>query len=327
MNAEEIRLFALGDGRGFGGEVAAALGVPLSGHEERQFEDGEHKARPLGNVRGRDVYVVESLYGEPGKSANDKFVRLLFFAGALKDASAARITIVAPYLCYARKDRKTKPRDPVTTRYVAQLMEAAGADRVVTVDVHNPAAYQNAFRIRSEHLEAKKLFVDHFTPLIGAEELVVVSPDVGGVKRAEAFREAMERRLARPVGRAFMEKYRSAGVVSGEALVGEVAGRTAIIIDDLISSGGTLARAAAACRSGGARRVHAAATHGLFNAQAGAVLSAAALDGLVVTDTVPPFRLDAGARSRLRVVTVAPLVAEAVRRIHEGGSIVELLGE
>ena len=324
MTTADIRVFALSDTREFGEQVAAALGVPLSGHEERQFEDGEHKTRPLCNVRGRDIYIVQSLYGEAGKSVNDKLVRLLFFAGALKDASAARVTVLAPYLCYSRKDRKTKPRDPVTTRYVAQLLEAAGADRVVTVDVHNPAAYENAFRIRTEHLEAKKLFVDHFAPLLGAEELAVVSPDVGGVKRAEAFREAMERRLARPVGRAFMEKYRSAGVVSGELLVGEVAGRSAIIIDDLISSGGTLARAASACRSGGARRVYAAATHGLFNAQAGTVLSAAAFDALVITDTVPPS-LDAKARERLHVVTVAPLVAEAVRRMHEGGSIIELL--
>jgi len=325
MSADDIRLFALSDTRELGEAVAAALGVPLSPHEERQFEDGEHKTRPLTSVRNRYAYVVQSLYGAAGQSANDKLVRLLFFAGALRDASAAGVTVIAPYLCYARKDRKTKARDPVATRYVAQLMEAAGADRVLTIDVHNLAAYENAFRIRTEHLEAKKLFVDHFAPLLGSEELVVVSPDVGGVKRAEAFREAMERRLARPVGHAFMEKYRSAGVVSGEALVGEVAGRTAIIIDDLVSSGGTLARAAAACRAGGARRVHAAATHGLFNAQAGAVLTAAALDSLVITDTVPPLRLDANARARLHVIPVAALLAESVRRMHEGGSIVELL--
>jgi ribose-phosphate pyrophosphokinase len=325
MSADAMLLFALSETREFGEAVAASLGVPLSRHEERHFEDGEHKARPLVSVRGRDVYIIQSLYGEPGTSVNDKLVRLLLFAGALKDASAARVTVVAPYLCYARKDRRTKARDPLATRYVAQLMEAAGADRVVTIDVHNLAAYENAFRIRSEHLEAKKLFVDHFAPLAGQAPLVVVSPDVGGVKRAEAFREALERRTARPVGHAFMEKYRSAGVVSGEALVGEVAACTAIILDDLVSSGGTLARAAGACRSGGAARVHAAATHGLFNAQAGAVLTAAALDSLVVTDTVPPFRLDANARRRLQVIPVAPLVAEAVRRMHEGGSIVELL--
>lgn len=154
----------------------------------------------------------------------------------------------------------------MTTRYVAQLLETVGADRVVTLDVHNLAAYENAFRIRAEHLEAKKLFVNHFAPRVGTDDLVVVSPDVGGVKRAEAFREALERRLARPVDRAFMEKYRSAGVVSGESLVGEVAGRAAIIIEDLISTGGTIARAVAACRQRGAKIVYAAASHGIFGA-------------------------------------------------------------
>jgi len=320
----ELSLFALNASREFGWRVAEALGVPLAAHEEREFEDGEHKARPLESVRGRDVYVVHSLYGDASQSVNDKLVRLLFFLGALKDASAGRITAVLPYLCYARKDRRTKTRDPVSTRYLATLLETVGTERVVTLDVHNLAAYENAFRIRAEHLEARKLFVDHFSALLGGEEAAVVSPDVGGVKRAEAFREALERRLKRPVARAFMEKQRSAGVVSGERLVGEVVGRVVIIIDDLISSGTTLARAAAAC--GGARKIYAAASHGLFAQKAGEVLGASAIERLVVTDTVPPFRLAAGAaRDKLTVLDTAPLFAEAIRRMHSGGSLVELL--
>jgi ribose-phosphate pyrophosphokinase len=320
----ELSLFALNAGREFGQRVAEALGVALAAHEEREFEDGEHKARPLESVRGRDVYVVHSLYGDAAQSVNDKLVRLLFFLGALRDASAGRVTAVLPYLCYARKDRRTKARDPVSTRYLATLLEAVGTDRVVTLDVHNLAAYENAFRVRAEHLEAKKLFVDHFIPLLAGEEVAVVSPDVGGVKRAEAFREALERRLKRPVARAFMEKQRSAGVVSGERLVGDVAGRVVIIIDDLISSGTTLARAAAACKS--ARRIYAAASHGLFAQKGGEVLGASAIERLVVTDTVPPFRLAAGAaRDKLTVLNTAPLFAEAIRRMHTGGSLVELL--
>ncbi|MBI4564151.1 MAG: ribose-phosphate pyrophosphokinase-like domain-containing protein, partial [Planctomycetes bacterium] len=126
----------------FGRGVAAALGVPLAAHEERDFEDGEHKMRPLENVRGRDVYVICTLYGDARHSVNDKLVRLLFFLGALRDASAGRLTAVVPYLCYARKDRKTKARDPVATRYVAGLFESVGTDRVLTLDVHNPAAYE-----------------------------------------------------------------------------------------------------------------------------------------------------------------------------------------
>lgn len=327
MTVTGLSLFALNASREFGQRVAGVLGVPLARHEEREFEDGEHKARPLESVRGRDVYVLHSLYGDPQQSVNDKLVRLLLFIGALRDAAAARVTTVIPYLCYARKDRRSKPRDPVSTRYVAGLLEAAGAGAVVTLDVHNLAAYENAFRIRAEHLEAKKLFVEFFRSLAGDDAVAVVSPDVGGVKRAEAFRESLERRLARDVAHAFMEKSRSEGIVSGEAFVGDVAGRTAIIIDDLISSGTTLRRAIAACRAQGARRIMAAASHGLFTAKAADLLADPALEQLIVTDTVAPFRLDAAARAKLRVISVAPLFAEAIRRLHTGGSIVELTGD
>ncbi len=326
MNHREIAIFAPGPSREFGEKVGAHLGVPLSAHEEREFEDGEHKIRPLINVRGKDVFVIRSLYGDNRQSVNDKLCRLLFFLGALRDASAERVTAVIPYLCYARKDKKSKPRDPVTTRYVASLFEAMGVDRVVTLDVHNLAAFQNAFRIRADHLEAKRLFVDHFIPLAEQEEIVVVSPDVGGVKRAEDFRQALGAALDRPIHGAFMEKYRSEGVVSGEAVVGDVSGKMAIIIDDLISSGTTLARAAESCRTRGATKIYAAASHGVFSGKASQTLSNSALEKVVITDTIPPFRLDPDlARTKLVVLDAAKLFAEAIRRIHSGGSIVELL--
>lgn len=227
---------------------------------------------------------------------------------------------------YARKDRRSKPRDPVTTRYVACLFEAVGVDRIVTLDVHNLAAFQNAFRIRTEHLEARRLFVEHFAPLLPEGEVVVVAPDAGGVKRAEEFRQALSRALGREVTNAFLEKYRSAGVVSGSALVGDVAGKTAIIVDDLISSGTTLTRAAAACRAHGAHHVYAAATHGVFSHQANQALADAALEKIVVTNTLPPFRLNAELRrDKLTVLDFAPLFAETIQRLHTGGSIVELL--
>jgi ribose-phosphate pyrophosphokinase len=324
---EELVLFALDASREFGSRVASALKVPLAAHEERTFEDGEHKSRPLVNVRGRDVFVIHSLYGDADESANDKLCRLLFFIGALKDAAAARVTALVPYLCYARKDRKTKARDPVTTRYVAALFEAVRTDQVVTLDVHNLAAYQNAFRCGTDHLEAKRLFVDYLAPALGAAEVTVVSPDAGGLKRADAFRGALGQALGRELPLAIMEKYRSAGVVSGTTLVGEVAGRVAILIDDLISTGRTLARTAAACQERGAVRVIAAATHGVFTGAANAELASAALAELVVTDTIPSFPLtDPAVRKKLVTLESAPLFAEAVRRIHEGGSIVDLLG-
>ena len=164
MHHRDLKLFAPNAGRAYGEAVGRALGQPLAAHEEREFEDGEHKARPLENVRDCDVFVVQSLYGDAGHSADDKLLRLLFLVGALKDASAARVTVVAPYLAYSRKDQKSKARDPVTTRYVAALFEAVGADCMVTLDVHNLAAYQNAFRCRAEHLEAGPLFVRTLAP-------------------------------------------------------------------------------------------------------------------------------------------------------------------
>ena len=326
MTGSDIALFALNASRAFGERVAERLGIALGQHEERDFEDGEHKARSLENVRGRDAFVVQSLYGESGESVNDKLLRLLFFIGALKDASAAEVTAVVPYLGYARKDRKTKSRDPVTTRYVAALFEAVGTDRVVTIDVHNLAAFQNAFRCRTDHLEATGLFVEHFLPLIG-NGAAVVSPDAGGVKRADRFRKVLARATGKDIGAAFMEKYRSRGVVSGETFVGDVEGCTAIVIDDLISTGTTMARAASACRERGATAVYAVATHGIFVGDAAKVIADPVFDSVVVTNTIPPFRLPADlAEKRLTVLDTTPLFAEAVRRIHSGGSLVELMG-
>lgn len=322
----ELALFALEASRKFGDAVSATLGVPLSDHEERSFEDGEHKARPLVNVRGRDVYVIQSLHSDNEQSVNDKLCRLLFFVGALKDASAGRVTAVIPYLCYARKDRKTKSRDPVTTKYVAALLESVGTDRVITLDVHNLAAFQNAFRCETVHLEARKLFVDHFARSMNDPNVVVVSPDAGGVKRAEHFREALVKKLERDVPMAFMEKKRSEGLVSGEAVVGDVRGRTAIIIDDLISTGTTMARTAEACRALGAEGVYATATHGLFVGDANTVFSGDAFEKTIITNAVPSFRLrPETVRNQLSVLDAAPLFAEAIKRIHTSGSIVELL--
>jgi len=323
----DLLLFAPQAGRGFGEEVSRKLGVPLSAHEERTFEDGEHKTRPLVSVRGRDVYVVQSLYGDTGETVNDKLVRLLFFVGALKDASAGRVTAVVPYLAYARKDRKSKARDPVSTRYVAQLLEAVGLDCVVTLDVHNLAAYQNAFRCRSEHLEANPLFVEYFAARLTDAPITVVSPDAGGVKRAEAFRQKLGVAVNRPIAAAFAEKYRSAGVVSGDAFVGDVDGRVAIIIDDLISGGTTIARAASACRRHGAQQVFAAASHGVFAVAANATLAASSVEQIVVTDTIPPLRVtDGGLRAKVVQLSVAPLFAEAIGRLHRGDSIADLVG-
>jgi ribose-phosphate pyrophosphokinase len=318
-------VFALGASREFGEAVAARLGAPPAPHEEREFPDGEHKARALASVRDRDVYVVHSLHGDAAQSPNDKLVRLLFFVGAVRDASAARVTAVVPYLAYARKDQKSKSRDPVSTRYVARMFEAVGADRVVTLDVHNLAAYQNAFRCPTENLEAAPLLAAHCAQLVGADAVAVVSPDAGGIKRAERFRARLAAHLGRAVAAAFAEKHRSEDVLSGEALVGDVRGRVAIVVDDLIAAGHTIDRAARACMREGATRVIAAASHGLFVGDAESVLQASPLERIVVSDTiVPAHGEDSPLERRIERVSTAGLFAEAIRRLHAGESLVAL---
>jgi ribose-phosphate pyrophosphokinase len=321
-----MQLFALNATVDFGAKMAAHLGLDLAQHEEREFEDGEHKARPMISVRGADVYVVQCLHGDAAHAVNDKLVRLLLFLATVKDDGAARVTAVIPYMAYARKDRQTKPRDPVATRTLARLIEAAGADAVVTLDVHNLAAFQNAFRCHNWHLDTRHLFACHLATDLGDGPVAVVSPDAGGVKRAQLFRETLEGVIGRPAGAAFMEKRRSAGVVSGSQLVGDVEGTTAIVVDDLIASGGTMRRAAHALRDRGAGAVIAVAAHGLFVGDAAAALADPAVDRWLITDTVPPLRLDpALATRRLEVVSAAPLFAEAVARLHANGSLTDLL--
>jgi ribose-phosphate pyrophosphokinase len=323
----EARLFALGGSRELGERVAHQLGVALAHHEERDFEDGEHKSRPLVSVRRRDAIVISSLAGDERRSVDDRLCRLLFFLAALRDAGASSVVAVTPYLCYARKDRRSQPRDPVTSRYVATFLEAAGVDRVLACDVHNDAAYQNAFRCGADHLEARGLFVAHLAERLAGERLAVVSPDAGGVKRADRLRRRLADATGEDVASAVVEKRRALGVVTGGALAGDVEGRVAIVVDDLVSTGGTLVRAARACLASGATRVIAVATHAVFSPGASDVLADEALSELVVTDTVPPGRLGPGpALAKLTVLGIAPLLAEAIARLLEGGSLVELVG-
>lgn len=319
-----MKVFALDASRVFGQHVAAAIGEPLARHEERAFEDGEHKARPLVSVRGEDVYVIQSLYSDAEQSVDDKLCRLLFFLGAVRDNGARRVTAVIPYLAYARKDRRTKPRDPVTTRYMAKLLEAMEIDAVMTLETHNIVAFQNAFRCISHHLDTRRLFAAHVRGNFGEGPLVVASPDPGGVKRAQLFQEALEIALDKPVGFAFMEKRRSGDAVTGSLLVGDVAGATVIVMDDLISTGGTILRMAQACLAKDAAAVHAFAAHGLFAGDAASRIADPHLAGVVVTDTVPPFRLG-DAAGRLEIVSAAPLFGRAIQRCHEDGSLVALL--
>jgi ribose-phosphate pyrophosphokinase len=318
-NGHGVALFSLSTGRVLLDRVCAELGIVPAACEEREFETGEHKARPLESVRGRDVYVLESLHGDDLRSVDEKLVRTLFFTSTLADAGAARVTLVAPYLCYQRKDRRTKARDPVTTRYLAALVEAACVDRVISVDVHNPAAYENAFRIEAVHLTAGPALVEAVLSWVGDRPVAVVSPDSGGAKRAERFRQTLEERLGREVGSAFVEKFRSEGTVRGGAVAGDVAGVVVIVVDDLVSTGTTLARAASACLARGAAGAYAAATHAVFSTEASAIIRDSPIERIAVTDTIEA-KLDRDVLdARIEVVGSAPLLAGSIREIHLAG--------
>ncbi|HEY9183695.1 MAG TPA: ribose-phosphate pyrophosphokinase [Salegentibacter sp.] len=318
-------VFALENSREFGEKIAGELDIALSDHEEREFEDGEHKSRPLVNVRNQDVFIIQSLHGGRQGSVNDMLCRLLFFVAAVKDASAKSISVVVPYLCYARKDRRTKARDPVTIRYVAQLFEAVGIDRIVNIDVHNLQAFQNAFRCITEHLEAKNIFAGYFLEKFRDKEIAVMSPDFGGVKRADDFRKILEKHSGKSLPLIIMEKMRSKGVISGDAIVGDVKGKNVIIIDDLIASGSTMLRAAKACLNLGADAVYAVATHASFSSRAGEILSDDAIREIVISDSIPLKLPHSKLQQKIKVLSVAPLFAEAIKRIHAGGSLVDLL--
>ncbi|MGX9567057.1 MULTISPECIES: ribose-phosphate diphosphokinase [Pseudomonas] len=302
-------LFALRGSESYSARVAQWLGCALARHEERDYEDGEHKCRPLDPVNGREVVVFHGLYGDDQQSANDKLCRLLFFCGALKDAGARRVQVVSPYLCYGRKDRRSQPQDPTITRYVAAFFEASGVDQLITLEVHNPAAFDNAFRMPAWNLQCTELFAGHFATLVGNDEVVAVSPDSGGVKRAELFRQALERLLGRSVGSALMEKHRAHGSLTGTLLIGDVCGKTAIVFDDLISTGDTLKHAGIACQKAGAGRLFAAATHGLFTAGS-QLFDQPIFEHIAIADTVPPFRLPPDCVTRhLRILDSTALVA------------------
>lgn len=344
-----FRLFGLDGSRVFAQHVSRFLDSPVADHVEQHFEDTEPYIRSNVNVRGCDVYVISSLYADGNQSVGEKLAKLLFFLGSLVDASAKRITVVAPYLPFARQDRKTESRAPISIKYLAQCLEAVGASRVLTMDVHNLSAFQNAFRIPTDTLEAKNLIADFLcgvdgdghrqrplpveahlpVPLVDdPDNLVVLAPDSGGMGRAKRFRNALERRLRTPnrIDVAYLDKERLSGnEVAGSKIVGDVKEKRVIILDDMISSGSTIAIAAGAVEKHGGRVWAACATHGLFVGKANEHLSH--VERVIVTDTIDPFRLDRNAfADRLYVIPTSMMFAQAIRRTHEeGGSISELL--
>lgn len=305
-----MQLFAFPEARHIADPLAHALNTTLAPLELRPFEDDEVKVRPLAPVGGSDAFVVQSLHGRDKLSVHDRLCRLLFLIAALRDHGAARVTAVTPYLCYGRKDRRTKPFDPLSLRYVAQLIEAAGCDRVVTLEAHNVMAFQNAFRCQTRHLTMAEVFSRHVATQFADQPLCVMSPDPGGIKRAQLFREALEAELGQPVGFAFLDKRRSGGVRISGAFAGDVAGKRVLIVDDMIVSGGTLLAAARAAHENGASDCVAVAAHGLFAKGSDDLFRAPELAQVLVSNSVP-----AALNCRAHIVSAVPALAAELREL------------
>jgi ribose-phosphate pyrophosphokinase len=323
---DESLIFAPSESRALGLAASERAGIPLAALEEREYEGGEFKLRPLQSVRDRTVFVVQSLAETQKAPIAQRLVRLLFLIHGLRDAGAGRLIVVIPYLAYARKDRRTKPRDPVYTRYLAQQLEAAGADAVVALDVHNAAALDNAFRIPVDHLSALPMMAAHFTQHLPHGKLAVASPDIGGIKRAQLFRELLERKTGQEVELVFVEKRRDGGVVSGGAIVGNVSGRAVIVLDDLCASGATLKKAATVLRAAGATTIHAAVTHTPIEAGLAALGAAAEIAQVVITDSVgfAPGVVSLGQRGKVKILPCGELLGCAMARMMSGEPLAPL---
>ncbi len=298
-------------------DIADHLGTRLSPITLKTFSSGEVYCRFDESIRGADVFLIQPMCGNAatGLNANDALLELLVMIDAAVGASAHRVIAVAPWYGYSRQDKKSKEREPISARVVARSLEAVGADRVVTMDLH-AGQLQGFFSIPVDHMTAMMLLTDYFAGLEG--DLVVVAPDAGRVKLNKQFATAMGAELA------ILDKERPAQQVAEIAhVIGDVRGKTAIIIDDIIDTAGTLRAAGEAVARAGASRVFAAATHPVFSGRAFENLKASPFERVVVTDTIP---LPAGAPDIIDVVSCAPLLSDTIGRIFTHGSVSEVFG-
>jgi ribose-phosphate pyrophosphokinase len=294
-------------------EIAQVLGTPLGEARVSRFSDGETFCEIRENVRGLDTYVVQ-----PSSSpVNDNLMELLIMCDALRRASAASITAVIPYYGYARQDRKVAPRTPITSKLVADLLVAAGVDRVLCVDLH-AGQIQGFFNIPFDHLYALPVFLTDYLQLRFDENAVFVSPDAGGVERARAYSKRLDASLA------IIDKRRERANVSEVMhLIGDVEDRDCIIIDDIIDTAGTLCNAARAVMEHGARRVVACATHGVLSGPAVQRIAESRLEEVVVTNSIAPSE-ETRQCQKIKVLSIGRLLGEAIRRIHNSDSVSSL---
>ncbi|HEY8142470.1 MAG TPA: ribose-phosphate pyrophosphokinase [Kofleriaceae bacterium] len=309
---KSLSIFTGNSNRPIAEEICKFVEIPLGRAEVTHFSDGEIYVEINENVRGVNTFVVQSTC----TPVNQALMELLIMIDALKRASAGSIVAVIPYFGYARQDRKVKPRTPITAKLVADLISSAGADRVVAMDLH-AGQIQGFFNIPFDHLYGMPVFIDEFRQM-GLADVVVVSPDAGGVERARAYSKRMNATMA------IIDKRRSAPNVSEVMhVVGDVKGKNAIIVDDIIDTAGTLCNAARAVMDAGAKSVKACASHPVFSGEAIERIEASPLTRVVVTNTIPLS--EAGkASSKIKVLSVGRLLGEAVKRIHHGDSISSL---
>ncbi len=305
-----MKLIAGNANRPLAEDISAYLKVPLTQASIRRFADMEVFVEILENVRGQDVFLIQPT----GYPANDNLMELLITLDALKRGSARRITAVIPYFGYARQDRKTGSRTPISAKLVANLITSAGADRVLTMELH-AGQIQGFFDIPLDNLFIAPVFVPEIQGKFGDRELCVVSPDVGGVVRARAFAKHLNADLA------IIDKRREkAGVSEVMNVIGNVEGKVCLMVDDIVDSGGTLCNAAGALKEQGASEVHAYVVHGVLSGGAVARVTSSAMESLVITDSIAP-REAVRLAHNIKICSTAALMGEAIKRISEERSI------
>ncbi len=306
-----MKIFSGNANRQLAEKICKELGIPLGICDVSQFSDGEINVNISETVRGIDVFIVQPTC----TPVNDNLMETLILIDAVKRASAGRVNAVVPYYGYARQDRKTKAREPITAKLVANLFTTAGADRVITMDLH-AAQIQGYFDIPVDHLSGVPILAEYFKDIVD-EETVVVSPDLGGVTRARAFANLLDLPIA------IIEKRRpKANVSEVMNVIGDINGKNVIIIDDIIDTAGTIAKAASVLKNFGAKKVYGSATHGVLSGPAIERIRDSELEKFIITDTIPlpqEKMID-----KIEVVSVAPLFAEAIKRIHDNESVSKL---
>ena len=317
-HGKDIKVFCGNANQPLAAEICQMMGTKLGESEVKSFADGEVSVSLYETVRGSDVFVVQSTC----KPVNDNLMELLVMIDALRRASAGRITAVIPYFGYARQDRKAKARDPISAKLVANMITAAGADRVLTMDLH-ASQIQGFFDIPVDNLLGNPIFVDYYAKKFGnkCEDMIVVSPDVGSVARARAFAQKLHMQMA------IVDKRRQkANQCEVMNVIGDVEGKECILFDDMVDTAGSLCNAAKAIvEVGGAKKVYACASHGVLSGPALERLAASSIEELALLDTIPaPAGEEELAKSRIKYLTVAPMFAEAIERTYQEISIAKL---